>query len=369
MKIAVFAPANNVHTKKWINFYNQKGYQVINISFSTHRDHEDRSKWENVRTEYLDVKFENKLSYFFTTTGLKRLLKKEQPDIFHSHYVSSYGLIGALANYHPYVVSVWGSDIYDFPKEGSLNKKMVKYALEKADMICSTSEVMKVETSQYTSKPIEVTPFGVDMEVFKPLSVTKQQDVFVFGIVKTMAEKYGIRYLLEGYAQFKEMVRPEAYSHTHLKIVGGGPLLDEYQAYAEKLGISEQTTFTGNIAHHKIPEEINRFDVFFVPSTLDSESFGVAALEAQACEVPIVAANVGGLSEVVIDGVTGYVIPTKDSQAIAEKMKHFFENPDQGKEVGRRGRVHVMKAYDWDKNAETMLNIYGRILNNGEQLL
>jgi L-malate glycosyltransferase len=362
MKITVFAPANNVHTQKWLDYYNKKGYDVLNISFSSHRDEQDRSKWPNVRTVYLDVKFANKLAYFLTVPALKRILAKEQPDIFHSHYVSSYGLIGALANYHPYIVSVWGMDIYDFPKEGKINAELVKYALKKADVICSTSEVMKIETSQYTDKDIEVTPFGVDMERFKPMHEQRDSGRFIFGIVKTMTEKYGIRYLLEGYARFKEMVDPEQYAKTHLKIVGGGPLLEEYKQLAVRLGISDQTTFTGRIVHDDVPKAINEMDVFFVPSTLDSESFGVAAVEAMACEVPVVVANVGGLPEVVKDGETGYVIPTKDPQAIAEKMKFFFENPDIGKEMGKKGRTHVMEHYRWEENAERMTAIYERVL-------
>lgn len=365
MKVAVFAPANNVHTIKWLDFYNKKGYEVINISFISHKDEQDRSKWKNVKTEYLPLMFSNKLAYFLTVPALKKILNREKPDIFHSHYVSSYGVVGAMANYHPYVVSVWGMDIYDFPKEGKINEKMVRYALKHADVIGSTSEVMKIETSQYTDKEIEVTPFGVNMENFSPAPERRSSDKTVFGIVKTMTEKYGIRYLLEGYAKFKDMVDTDVYTKTRLKIVGGGPSLEEYKQLAVDLGISEQTTFTGRISHDQVPDAINEFDVFFVPSTLDSESFGVAAVEAQACEVPVVVSNVGGLPEVVVDGVTGYVIPTKDSQAIADKMKYFYDNPDEGKDMGVRGRQHVMMHYTWEENAELMSDIYDKILSRG----
>ncbi|MFY4775147.1 glycosyltransferase [Metabacillus sp. RGM 3146] len=361
MKIAILAPANNVHTKKWLDYYNRLGYETLNISFESHRDQDDRSKWPNVKTHYLPLKFSNKLAYFLTVGDLKKVLQEYKPDLLHSHYVSSYGVVGAMANFHPYIISVWGMDIYDFPKEGKINTAMVKYALKKADVICSTSYVMKDETAKYTNKPIEVTPFGVDMEKFKP-APNKTDDKLRFGIVKTMAEKYGIRFLLKGYAELRDMVRPEQFEATHLDIVGPGPLLDEYKKLAKELGIDHQTTFHGRVPHEQVPSLINSFDVFFVPSTLDSESFGVAAVEAQACEVPVVVANVGGLPEVVKDGETGFIVPTKNSRVLAEKMKQFIENPEIGKEMGKKGRKHVLSLYDWEDNAKLMAEIYEKTL-------
>jgi L-malate glycosyltransferase len=362
MKIAVLGPANNVHTKKFLDYYNKKGFDVINISFDSHKDDQDRSQWKNVRTFYLNVGG-NKLTYFLTVGALKKILKEEKPDILHSHYVSSYGVIGAMANYHPYVVSVWGMDIFDFPKEGAINTYMVKYALKHADMICSTSEIMKVETAKYTNKNIEVTPFGVNLDVFKPIENRHDSDITNFGIVKTMTEKYGIRYLLQGYAKFKDMVDENTFNKTHLTIVGGGPMLEDYQQLSEELGVHTHTTFTGKIPHDQVPLKINEFDVFFVPSTLDSESFGVAAVEAQACEVPVVVSNVGGLPEVVLDNETGFVIETKNAQAIAEKMIYFMEHPEEGTEMGKRGRDHVEKLYRWEENAEYMVELYEQKLN------
>ncbi|MCD7034498.1 glycosyltransferase [Metabacillus sp. GX 13764] len=362
MKIAILAPANNVHTKKWLDYYNKLGYETLNISFESHRDGDDRSKWQNVKTHYLPLKFSNKLAYFLTVGDLKKVLNEFKPDLLHSHYVSSYGVVGAMANFHPYIISVWGMDIYDFPKEGKINAAMVKYALKKADVICSTSHVMKDETAKYTNKPIEVTPFGVDMEKFKPSVNQSHEDKIRFGIVKTMAEKYGIRYLLEGYAKFRGMVRPEQFEATHLDIVGPGPKLEEYKQLAKELGIDHQTTFHGRVPHEQVPAFINSFDVFFVPSTLDSESFGVAAVEAQACEVPVVVANVGGLPEVVKDGETGYIVPTKNSSVLAEKMKLFIENPEIGKEMGAKGRRHVVSLYEWEDNAKLMADIYEKTL-------
>jgi len=362
MKIALLAPANNVHTKKWLDYYNKMGYEVLNISFESHRDEGDRNQWGNVSTHYLKLMFQSKLSYFLTINELRKVLNDFKPDLTHSHYVSSYGVVGAMANVKPYIISVWGSDIYDFPREGKINEFLIKYALKKADEICSTSFVMKDETKLYTDKHVHVTPFGVDMNYFKPDNRNSSSEKVTFGIVKTMKEKYGIRYLLEGYKKLKDTVDRDKFSNTGLEIVGGGPLLEDYKKLAVKLGIENQTTFHGQINHSDVPDMINSFDVFFVPSTLDSESFGVAAVEAQACGVPVVVANVGGLPEVVKENETGFIIPTKNSNEIAEKMEFFLNNPQEGKIMGEKGRKHVLEHYEWESNANIMSELYNKVL-------
>ena len=88
------------------------------------------------------VTFSQKILYFRFLPKLKLILKRFKPDILHAHYASSYGLIGALSNYRPFIVSVWGSDIYSFPKEGLLKRKILQFVLKKSDVICSTSYAM-----------------------------------------------------------------------------------------------------------------------------------------------------------------------------------------------------------------------------------
>lgn len=361
MKIIVFSPANNVHTHKWLDFYNKKGYDVLNVSFSNHKE-EKQKQWNNVRTKYLHLKFNSKTAYFFTIGQLKRILEREKPDILHAHYVSSYGLIAALTNFHPFVVSVWGSDIYDFPKENLANKKMVQYTLKKADAICSTSNVMKEETNQYTAKDIVVTPFGVDINKFKPLQRENNKQQTVIGIVKAMKEKYGIEYLIRAYHKFINSQSGNN-SETKLVVVGEGPLLDDYRKLVEDMNLNERVEFTGKIPHEEVPAMINQFDIFVVPSILDSESFGVAAVEAQACGVPVVVSNVGGLPEVMIEGKTGFSVPKKDVDSLAEKINLLVNDEDLRLSLGRNAREHAVNTYNWEDNAEIMVRLYKELLD------
>ncbi|WP_242852236.1 glycosyltransferase [Clostridium butyricum] len=106
----------------------------------------------------------------------------------HAHYATSYGLLGALANYHTYIISVWGNEIYDIPIKSPTHKMMVKYNLKKAEYIYSTSNVMKDETKKYTDKDIEVTPCGVEISRFVPGRIEKDEGIKGISI-KTLEEK------------------------------------------------------------------------------------------------------------------------------------------------------------------------------------
>ncbi|MGQ0632313.1 MAG: glycosyltransferase [Sporichthyaceae bacterium] len=364
MRIALLAPANNVHTHKWLDFYDRRGIDVFAISLESHRESGGFTR-PRVRTAYLPlslgpVKVDHKAAYLATIPRLRRLLDQADPDLVHAHYVSSYGLLGALANRHPYVVSVWGSDIYDFPAGGPAQRRMVTFALGRADAVCSTSQAMADETNKYTDAPIAITPFGVDPHQFAPASRLPDGRV-VFGIVKTMKAKYGIDVLLRAYHRFTELVGPQAAARTELVIVGGGPQLQEYEALAAELGLTERVRFTGAIPHADVPAVINSFDVFIVPSVLDSESFGVAAVEAQACGVPVLVSAVGGLPEVIRDGVTGFVVPPRDPEALALRMRELHDDGALRARLGAAGREHARAAYTWEDNATRMLDVYSKL--------
>jgi L-malate glycosyltransferase len=361
MKVLLLAPANNVHTKKWLDYYNSVGIEVMNISLENHKDSTEHIPWENVSRVYLNLKLNHKISYLFTVSRLKRIIRDYKPDLIHSHYASSYGLIGALTGFSPYILSVWGSDIYDFPKRNVMNRIILKYALRKADYICSTSPALEQETKKYidANKPLAITPFGVDTTQFKPNLTEKVEGQFRIGIAKGMEPKYGIEYLLKGFKLFLDTLGSER-QYVRLQLAGDGPYMTKYMKLTEDLGISDNVEFLGRIAHEDVPDFISSLHIFVISSLI--ESFGVSAVEAQACGVPVVATNVGGLPEVVLDGETGYLIPSKDPAALADKLLYLYKDSSEREKLGRNGRDHVINHYDWEENSKRMIDIYNEIV-------
>lgn len=104
----------------------------------------------------------------------------------------------------------------------------------------------------------------------------------------------------------------------------------------------------------------NHFSVAVFPSV--SESFGVVAIEAMACECPVIASDADGFTEVVVDGQTGFIVPKKDIENTAKAIQRFIDNPELRSLMGRKGRERVLKLYNWDDNVNAMISIYQQIM-------
>ena len=176
MKLILLSNPNSVHTIKWAKSLSKNGIDIVIFGFGnlTVNDYDNIS---NIEVKSLDESITrnegafNKIKYLKAVPIIKKLIKNFNPDIVHAHYASSYGLIGALCGFHPFIVSVWGSDVFSFPKKSFLHKFILKYTLNKADKLLSTSHVMVKETKKYTKKEIVVTPFGINIDKFKPAHV------------------------------------------------------------------------------------------------------------------------------------------------------------------------------------------------------
>jgi L-malate glycosyltransferase len=116
----------------------------------------------------------------------------------------------------------------------------------------------------------------------------------------------------------------------------------------------------------RVQEKLGLADLFLLPS--DLESFGLAALEAMACEVPVVATKVGGLPEVVTDGVDGYLVAPRDVEAAAKCALDILSLPDRGRAMGRRARVNARKRYCSNDVIPQYEAYYERILNSTRAL-
>ncbi|MBD5312462.1 MAG: glycosyltransferase family 4 protein [Bacteroides sp.] len=361
MKILLLSDVNSIHTKRWVKALSEKDLEIILFSLSPNNS----DFYNNLhKVKILEGKYEaknsvlSKLRYLNIVPQLKKLIRQLQPDIIHAHYASSYGLLGALTKTSiPYIISVWGSDIYDFPNIVPFGKNIIRYNLKKADYILSTSHVMVNEIRKYTDKPIRVTPFGVDTELFKPLCKVNT-DEFIIGNVKTLHPKYGIDVLIKASAI---VIKNNPNKKIRLEIYGEGPQKKELIQLVKSLRIANKVNFRGFILNNKLPEVYNSFSV--AVSLSNSESFGVVAVEAMACGCPVVTSDADGFTEVVENCTTGFIVPKGNPESAAKAIQRFIDAPLLGKAMGISGRKRVLDLYDWNMNVETMLNIYNEILN------
>jgi len=359
MKLLLLSDLNSIHTKKWVKGLSEHGIEIFVFGIDALKS-DYYEQFDNVHCYSfgLNVGTSSKSSYLKSKSELRRICNEFQPDIVHAHYASSYGLLGSFLKHPSYFISVWGSDIFDFPKDSFIKKLIIKRNLRKAKVICSTSEVMARETNKYTNKPVHVVPFGVEIDHFKSTGKAINSDQLVFGIVKTLEDKYGISYLIDA---FDLLLKSDPSKKHQLLIVGGGSKERELKEQVSRLNLMEHVTFVGPVQHSEVPSYFNLMDVVVIPSTLDSESFGVAAVEASACEKPVIVSNVGGLPEVIIENKTGLVAQPKNAQHLFEKMKILVDSPEKIAEFGKAGRANVIEKYTWSDNVLTMIDLYQEV--------
>jgi glycosyltransferase involved in cell wall biosynthesis len=199
------------------------------------------------------------------------------------------------------------------------------------------------------------------MEKFKPQPVKSlfaDTDI-VIGTIKVLDEVYGIDYLIKAFKILKDK-----YPGLPLKllIVGKGLEAENLKKLSVDLGVDTDCVFTGFVNHSLVPAYHNMICISCFLS--NSESFGVAVLEASSCEKPVVVSNVGGLPEVVEEGVTGFIVPPRDEVAAAVAIEKLISDPELRETFGKNGREKVSRLYDWDKNLEEIIQIYNAVLKN-----
>lgn len=366
MKVLMVADARSIHTRRWAVSLSHRGVDVVLFSLYPTTD----CFFENHIIPYYeyDLFRYKKLNGIRRLNGLivmhcdavrrlRKIITDEHPDIVHAHYATSIGLVAALSCFHPFLISVWGSDVYEFPFQSLVNRFSLKYIFRKADRILSTSNVMSRQVSRFTSKKVLITPFGVDTELFRQLSSTDCDRGFVVGNVKTLSPKYGIDVLIRA---FKIVHDSNPGISTRLVIVGDGPCREEYEQLAVSLEIGDSVSFAGCIDNSILPRFYNSFSV--AVSLSRQESFGVVAVESMSCGCPVVVSDADGFKEVVQDGVTGFVVRRDDPQAAAAAIQRFIDNPSLRTIMGTSGRARVKSMYDWNDNVSTMLDIYRDVL-------
>jgi glycosyltransferase involved in cell wall biosynthesis len=356
MKILLIAGADSIHTVRWANGLSNCGHDVHLIS--QHACIE--SLYINVRLHL--VPFKGVFGYFIMVPTVRNLIHEIKPDIVNAHYASGYGTTARLVNFHPFILSIWGSDIFIFPYKSFFHKWIIKKNILAADRIASTSFVMAKQVLKITPKikNIAITPFGVEVKKFQIINQSKFDNIITIGTVKNMDHIYGIDLLITAFSIL--LVRLQNKVNLKLRLVGGGPKLNDYILLTQKLNIQDNVEFIGQVAHSDVPTELSKLDIYVALSR--SESFGVAVLEAGAAGKPVVVSNVGGLPEVVIGDETGFIVKSENINEAADAIEKLILNFELRKKMSFKAQNHVAKNYSWEISVQKMISLYDETINN-----
>lgn len=221
-----------------------------------------------------------------------------------------------------------------------------------ADVVIATSQAaagIAVGARPHVVYPGVHIPEGNGVKIF-----STDSERTTIGTARRLTPIKGILYLLRAVAALHE-----EFPEVSLEIAGEGPQQPELEREAQRLGLAGHVQFLG--WRSDLPALLPQWDIFVMPSL--EEGFGVAALEAMAAGLPIVASAVGGIPELVQDGRTGWLVPPADPAALAQRLRELLHNPEQRRVMGAAGRARARERFSTDRMVAAIAKIYDDLLD------
>jgi glycosyltransferase involved in cell wall biosynthesis len=302
------------------------------------------------------------------TPGLPGALSSEEYDIIHTHiptpWSADWSALNAKRNNKPLVVTyhndIIGNGVASLVAR-VYNSIGLKYVLKSADKIVITQPNYLKSSShleKYRDK-VEVIPTGVDLDKFKPSEKHGDGHVIFFLSVLDEFHKYkGLEYLLKALKEVKNSI-----PYVKLIVGGKGVLLDYYRKIVDDLGLKENVVFAGFISDDEIAHYYSGANVFVLPSISSlQEGFGIVALEALACQTPVITTEIVGVAEDLERTSSGIIIPSRNPDKLADALLNILKDFNLQKEMGKNGRKLVEEKYTWKDVAMSMEKLYRNIV-------
>ncbi len=297
-----------------------------------------------------------RFDYFTLASKAVVAAKDFNPALIHTHYASAFGFWSMRANAPCSIVSVWGSDVVDFPSNW-LKRKYVGRVLDGANHVVATSrflaDTVDAKWPGIVNK-LSVIPFGVSTLEGPPQPPPDCPLRLCF--IKSHKLLYGPDVLIRALVRVKETI-PE----VRLTMAGAGPSTTEIHELVCELGLDDQVEFSGLLDQAGVYRLLAESHIMVMPSRRDA--FGVAALEASLCGRPVIATTVGGVPEVVVDGETGLLVPPDDVEALSAAILKLANDKGLREKMGAAGRLFVERNYTWERSLDQMSALYERIID------
>lgn len=354
MKICYLANAASIHTKRWAQHFHGLGHEVTVISF-------DPGEIEGPRVIVLPSRAsDRRLNILLNIVGIHRLVQQNRPDILHAHYVTSYGFAGAFAGKHPYIVTAWGTDVLIEPEKSWIYRRIVKFALHKADLITSMAPHMTDHLIGRLHVPADkmiTLPFGVDTNTFNPTQRTRPHGNDDFIVVSTRRPDYGMD--VDTFVRAIPAVL-DKFNNSRFIITGEGPLRQEIQKLVLDLGVTEYVEFLGEIPHSDMPALLGTADVFV--STSPSDGNNISLNEATACGAFPVATNIPANQYWIESGKNGLLYSCRDVNQLARGIIKTLEQPEWRNAVMEENWEIARTRASWAQSMERITEQYHRLL-------
>lgn len=355
MRVCFISEAQSIHTQRWTRSLARAGCEIHLISSS-------EADIPGVELHHVPIYSPNPWQQIKNDISIRRLIGELQPEITHLFglfSVSSLGTMGLIRNLKNLVISVWGSDVKPGRKRQTFRERAIKrYLLNRGDCLVAGSGYLANEVQKYLSRQrhVEIVPWGVDLDMFRPIDRKGNSKVVRVGFAKRLHQLSGPDILLKAF----HYARDTCEGQLQLKIAGSGPMEDTLKQEAIQMGLADSIEWAGWLrAAEELRDFYHSIDLFVMPSR--RESFGVSALEASATGLPVIASRFGGIPEIVSHGETGLLIEPEDAEGFGRAIVSLVEDEDVRIEMGLKGRMRAEARFDWRDSIKRMVEIYRQI--------
>jgi len=361
MKICFVANAESIHTERWVNHFTKNGHEVHLIS---HKGRDIKSvifhkliTIGNSKIKREGITLLGLFTFFIRAIQTVYILRRIKPELIHGHNIVLGGFYGTLSGLHPIVVTAWGTDVLIAPHRSVLIKKIVKYVIKKADII--TCDGLNTKNAMVTleaeEEKIKIIYFGIDTRKNHPSlrdnhfrERIKINDSPAVISIRNLNPIYNVETLINAIP----MVLSEI-PDTKFIIAGTGPSEKELIELSRSLKIEKSTIFTGSLASDEISKYLASSDIY-VSTSLSDSGLAASTGEAMACGLPVIVTDVGGNREWIIEGESGFIIPVRDHNRLAEKIIILLKNTNTREGFGKKSRKIIEERQDYYKEMDKM---------------
>jgi len=357
MKICFLAHASSVHTRFWAHYFRDQGHQVsvvsltsaksetgIDLHYLPHswRIHQERTNWH----------------YLLQLPRLWKTVRNIEPDLLNAHFLTSYGLLGALIRPAgcPLVISLHGSDILLIPERSFLHKRAARFSFSRAHMVTSAAQHMTEVLTGYIApgKPVLTVQYGVDTRHFFPPSASASRTPVCLSTRKMMPI-YNPEVILIAVRRLEEQGSP-----IRIQMANNGELLHVLQQKTVELQLENRIKFLGRIDCAQMSEALRSASLYVSMSLSDGTSLSL--LEAMACGTFPIVSDIPANREWITDGVNGYLVPVDVPEKLAQRLTEAWQQPELRRTAAEYNWALVQEKGNYQKNMATIESAFVRLV-------
>lgn len=300
-------------------------------------------------------RYEGRQMYYQLRRYFSNVVKEFRPDVIHAPWLNPEGVAACLLGADhkiPCVVQGIGNDVNYYPYRYPGREVVIQDLQQASVLLFNCQSTRRVASSAgFRHKNEAVIYHGVDVEIFTPDPAYQKGAKQKIVTVANMIPRKNHQLLLEAFVRLPSVFQKS----TSLEFVGDGPTRSELEQKVKNLGIQDSVYFAGQPSHVELVGYLQRAALFCLPSL--SEGLPVAIIEAMACGLPVVASDVDGIPEAVVNDISGVLVPSDDVNALANALVYALSRTWDRLAI----RDIVLSKFTWQRYADKMMALYESI--------